>query len=549
MIAEHTQAVWLSLWSVGVRHVVVSPGSRSTPLVLAALQSPLTLHSAIDERSAAFFALGIARASSTPVALVCTSGTAVAHYLPAFLEAARGRHKLIALSADRPFELHYSDANQTISHHQILQAACGPALQVPEPGHVGAQPLVRTLTRFLMKDSTPAHINMPFRKPLEFSPLPWPETATTVAEPSVSSVACEKIVDIVAAAKHAKRGVLVAGPADPADGTTVCAIAEALGLVLLAEASSNARFRGLAGGCLAHNAVLDARGSSLDPDLVLRVGGQLASTSLSAYVDRCTGPVFRLRECSSELDASKSEVFVKGSVQSLAKGLEARSAPLSDFHEQWRQAHAGAHASWTRLQELNSFSTGELAMMHGFVAALPENSELTLGNSLVARTIDDLIFARVPTLRVLHQRGVSGIDGLIAGAVGAARVTDAPCSALLIGDVAFAHDVGSLALAANLRGLLVIALIDNGGGQIFSQLPIAEMGLRPEDMRYWTTPPNAKVAALCDAYGLGYQEISDAAMLGDAVADAVQRGGAQLLHCRAVPNSAVTQRRGLYEGT
>lgn len=543
-----------ALHASGIEDLVVSPGSRSTPLLLAALESPLRLHSVIDERSAAFFALGRARAENKKVALLCTSGSAGAHYLPALLEARYARHGLVAITADRPGELHESGANQTIVQDNLFAAACPPALML-EANDEHALAARRRVQQAIVMASGPVHINIAFRKPFEprpgqesrFGDAPKP-SALWPAQSAISDAALEYIA---ARCAEAKRGVIVAGPCAPELGSAILALAEATGFVLLAESTSGARMRGHphALRCDGFVHLLDQAqlADTLRPELVVQIGQEPSCGPLLRWLEPLGSKTLRLPGASPANTPKGSCELILGSLE---EGL-CRLIPLMQhsgdpaYAQDWaREDKRVWHALARRLATESATELGEAVAIAEALASLPALCQLMVGNSLSIRNLDAVLSGERASLRISHQRGTSGIDGLIAGAIGASGTMP---SALLLGDVSAAHDLSSLSLAALARGPLQIFMIDNAGGQIFTQLPVAQLDLKPEQFQRWLTTPRIDFAAACSAHAVPYRCVQTRGELAAGLRWSREQDGVSFLHLRVQPDSMARFNQGLRE--
>ncbi len=542
-----------SLRDAGCGDLVVSPGSRSTPLVMAAARLGLACHVLIDERAAGVVARGRGRASGRPSALVCTSGTAAAHYLPAVVEASQARVPLVVVTADRPPELHGCAAPQTIDQkHLFGRFARGFVdLGVPE-AEVSALAGVRRRAAQMVAlavgpEPGPVHINVPARKPRE--PTGSPEEARMAArvaelcaQPIARAVPAEAragddiIEEIAGALGQARRALLVAGPA-PLDqpARPIAELARASGLPLLAEVPSQLRFSGeepAPGLCDRFDVLLRAPGwcAAHRPDLVVELGAPPTSSAYAALLTSARCERIAVAPHGWSDPHGTARLIVNAPVADVCGRVAARlAARPGEWTEAWLAGNRRAAAALDRLAV-----SGEHAAVRAVIGALPDRALLMLGNSLPVRTAEACAADR-RRIGVLHQRGACGIDGLIAGAAGAASASRRP-TALLLGDVSFAHDLGGLAAARLAGAPLAIAVIENGGGRIFEQLPVARAPGGAELLeRFFLTPPAVDVAAAAAAFGLAYVRAEDPA---GAVARALAGGGATVIHVPVSPHSA-----------
>jgi len=469
----------------GMRDACTSPGSRCTPLVLSlARDERLRCHSHIDERCAGFFALGLAKASGLPVAITCTSGTAVANLLPAVVEASEARVPMIVLSADRPPELRDVGAGQTIDQLSIFG---GFAKWFFEVGNHAVTPerlrWIRTLAcraywQTLQGAPGVVHLNFPLREPLvSDEPLPLADGGRPDGRPLVtrSPTRCLEPEDersLAAALAAHRRGVVVAGrhERDTPLGEAAARFCAKAGWPLLADPLSGAR-RGDA--AVAHYDALlrdPSFASGVEPDMVLRVGDLPTSKPLRAWLaglQDVPQAVIDPEGCWQDPDATLCRVFALEPAAALAE-LKAPSAE-PDWLARWRSADE--RAAEAILGVLGAGPLTEPGVAAELGVLLPEQATLFVASSMPIRDIETFWPVRADPPSVLCNRGANGIDGTVSSAFGAAAATEGPV-VLLIGDVALAHDVGGLLAASRLDLKLTIVLLNNEGGGIFDFLPV-----------------------------------------------------------------------------
>lgn len=530
----------------GMRAACTSPGSRSTPLVLAlAREERLECYSHIDERCAGFFALGLAKASGLPVAVACTSGTAAAELLPAAIEAHEAGVPLLLLTADRPPELRESGAGQTIDQVKLYGNA---AKWFFEVGNHDATPerlrWMRTLAcraywRALEGRPGAVHLNFPLREPLvSDEPLPSEDGGRPHGQPYVSRPPARmqtpegmEILGEFVASGH--RGVLVAGRHERLTplGEAAAAFCTQAGWPLLADPLSGAR-RGEA--AVAHYDALlrdEAFAAGARPDAVLRVGELPTSKPLRSWLAG-------LREVPQLILDAEGTWQDPDAVLSCSLGLEPATAlwQLSDTppatDPDWLASWRGAdeRAAEAILGTLGAAGLCEPAVAAELGVLLPAEASLFLASSMPVRDVESFWPARLDPPRVLCNRGANGIDGTVSSAFGVAAATDGPV-VLLIGDVALAYDIGGL-LAHRRLGLdLTIVLLDNQGGGIFDFLPVARSQRAQEDDLYTThiaTPTSLDFAKAADLYGIDHEHVEDVfafrAALERSFEDGAKRG-------------------------
>jgi 2-succinyl-5-enolpyruvyl-6-hydroxy-3-cyclohexene-1-carboxylate synthase len=498
-------AIIAGLVAEGVRHAVISPGSRSTPLVLAAARrSELTTHVLLDERSAAFFALGLAKESDEPVAVIATSGSAPANWFPAVIEASWAGVPLILLSADRPPEWIGSAANQTIDQNRLFGAQVRAFHAFPPPDESindlhGV--LVRLIDLARWPIPGPIHLNLPFREPLvpEFLPEPPPlPRAVCPARPRLS-------VDITDLARllSSGPGVIVCGARDEGEefSSLVRELAVKLFAPILADPLSNLRFA--PGESVFSRA--DAFLRNLDfvkdhrLDWVLNFGGPPISKNLLSFMDQVLpGGLIMVDGRGDWPDALlRVDMRIHADPAWLVTALLGKDIPPASFAwlADFRQAENAAKP------EISSLPAEGLIISE-IISRLPENGMLFCGNSMPVRDLDSFSGTGEKRLSFVANRGASGIDGNISTFLGQVRARGGKAVAL-IGDLAFQHDLNGLAAAKGLDAVIIV--FANGGGGIFEYLP--QSGLA-EFERYWLTPGDLDIGAAAKAYGLAHAQIS-----------------------------------------
>lgn len=558
-----------ALAASGAKRFVVCPGSRSTPLALAIAGNPeVELTVVIDERAAAFVALGMARATGEPAVVVCTSGTAAAHFLPAIIEASEAGHPLIAITADRPWEAHGCGSPQTIDQTRLFgdHVRHFAALGVPEPtadafravARIAAQAVAASLGPL----RGPVHMNVPFRKPLEpvalAAPEAWEAIAAALTIPRAHAphvVAGEAaLASLDRAVRRSRRGVIVAGPRPGAparaeDAAAVRALSEATGFPVLADATSGLRF-GLGSVCIgAFDAILrvPAVADALRPDLIVQLGWAPLSPAYAAWSQRAGCPVFVVSGHGWNDPSFVATEVIAGEPLEVVRSLSARLDLAEPPDASWRARFVEAErAAW---RAASTGGDGEGAAVRAALAAVPDGGWLLVGNSRPVRDLDSFVAPSDRFVTVLHQRGAAGIDGLVAGAAGTSLATGRP-GVLLLGDVSLAHDLGSLAIARDVRAPLAIVAIDNGGGRIFDELPVAEdVSLGAARERLFTTPPRIDWASAAKAFGVEYAHAKDgtavAKAVAKAIASAMARRGATLVVADCPP-AGLTPRSRLH---
>ena len=569
------QTIWAdlvaaSLADAGVRVCVISPGSRSTPLVAAlAKESRLELVTIIDERAAAFFALGAARATNIPAALVCTSGTAAAHYLPAIVEAAMADVPLVAITADRPPELQGCGASQTIDQRGLYRSFVRGEfdLGAPSPSEGALRAVGRTLHQAITLARGgrpgPVHVNVPLRKPLE------PAAPSTDVERDLARFAADlrtplalpprvvadgAMLDALARAIAGEpHGVIVVGamPAHFASHASwrddIFALAVRAGYPVICEAGSQLRFgaRERAVVCVDHfdlvpTAELPAA------KLVFQLGAEPVAAAWPAWLQYAKPARWIVAGHGWHDPDSNARAVILGDVGDALARLVGilESTPAIDARTPARWAEIEATAARATASAIEQHARSETAMVRAAIEASPEGSIVQIGNSLPIRVVDHACAGGVART-VITQRGAAGIDGLISSAAGATRAGKPVL--LVLGDVSFVHDLGGLVAARAARAPLAILVVDNRGGQIFSGLPIAKAELGGAFAEHWLTAPGIDPAAVASALGLRSVSAASAQAAGSAVAAALADTGVTVIHAPVSMSGAHDVRRTAIE--
>jgi len=524
----NTNALWgkvvaRTLFALGLRHAVVSPGSRSTPLAAALADlSGLDLTVALDERSAGFHALGIAKATRRPVVLLCTSGTAAANYLPAVIEARLSGIPLLVLTADRPAELRECHSGQTIRQVGIFGSYPVWETETAVPSsdltrlRSARQTFVDAWQRAQGPLAGPVHLNLPFRDPLAPSVaeagfrLPKRfdlETFCDVPEP-LTLVSQIKPLDVVSRVLGAEFGVIVVGPHAPTNRAQLAAaIRELAGLTgwpVLVDGAGTLR------GDLADSGVLvasydlilrDAKAQkTLRPDAVIRLFDLPTSKTLRAWLADGDVPTVLVGRPGENTDPVHSQ-WTRLDAE-LVPGGAGASLALSPLQKLWRQHETKAQR---HLQKASHVSWSfEGCVVPILAETLSANDRLFVASSMPIRDLEWFWHPTKPNAEIFCNRGANGIDGTISTALGVAR--DGRRTVLLCGDLAFLHDSNALLLAKKFNGNLTILVMNNDGGGIFNHLPVSASN---HFEKLWGTPHGMTFGKLCNAYGIPHLTVKN----------------------------------------
>jgi len=505
------RAIADELHRCGVTEVCISPGSRSTPIVLGIVRAggirPWVI---LDERSAAFFALGMARQSRRPVALVCTSGTAAANYMPAIVEASLECVPLIAITADRPPELHDCHAPQTIDQTRLFGSHVRWAVDAPAP-ETGCdlEAYYRALACRAVSLATgpargPVQINLPLREPLfdvseeqsalaESCPSRDDRVPYAAVYHSRAILSAEAMHRIAGKLEGIERGLIICGPCTPDDlPRAAVTLAGQIGWPILADPLSGLRYANHDLDLVvdAYDVMLRDAGFVRDhqTDAVLQFGFPPVSKPLAQFL-ASRRPVHVIvapagewpdpAHVATDIAHADAAEFCLG-----LAGLIRQRVACSRWTQSWIGASRAVRAA------LDDEVHREVEMFEGKVFAetlrhLPPDSNLHVGNSMPVRDLDTFLGASPRTLGVHCNRGANGIDGVVSAALGGAAAHSG-LTVLIVGDLSFLHDIGALQIAARHHIHIVIVVINNDGGGIFSFLPQSALGEVFD--RFFSTP-------------------------------------------------------------
>lgn len=535
----------------GVRDVCYAPGSRSTPLAVMLARHPdIRMWMHLDERSASFFALGMAKASRRPVGMVCSSGTAAANFYPAVIEARYSRIPLIVMTADRPPELQDVGAPQTIDQNRLFGehprwfANVALPESTPEMVRYARTIAGRAVSEAMSDPAGAVHLNFPFREPL--MPVEPEETPIDVVdrgrshfravqapgEPDPATV--ESLGNELAGLP---RGLIVCGPQDdPKLGSSVVELGRALGYPVLADPLSLVRT-----GPHYDEIIIDSYDAflkdpsvceMLQPQVIIRFGAMPTAKPFLLYAQRFPKSWSILVDGG---DGWNDPALLSNDVIHADPVRFCRAMSLV-VSENWCDSPSGWLEDWMAIDQstrrtLTTEIDREETLFEGRIfqelaRILPEQSTLYAGNSMPVRDMDTFFPASDSYIQMLSNRGANGIDGVVSSALGASTVSSGP-TVLVIGDISFYHDMNGL-LAAKLHELdATIVLVNNDGGGIFSFLPQAA---HPEHFEaLFGTPHGIDFAPVADLYDLAYTRVASWDAFDGAVRDSIESGGVQII--------------------
>ncbi len=551
----------------GVRHVCIAPGSRSTPMTLAASEHKnLSIHTHFDERGLGFLALGLAKASNEAVAVIVTSGTAVANLLPAIVEAGLTKEKLVLLTADRPTELINCGANQAIDQLGIFSSHVCCSLALPSPSvNISAQWLLSRIDQacFTQQQQGGAiHINCPFPEPLygqkdediEQNYLESIQSWRQISLPYIQQPNDVSTATVVSQWLQItqQKGVIIVGKVTLEEAQKVAELAEHLGWIILSDLQS--------GYCspwahydlwLQNEACLELLS---DVDYVFQFGARLISKRLNSWLSDYDREYFLIDPHSELLVPSyHSHTRCRTDIISWCQVHIDRLAERDCFFDNAASLH---WKDCLKVASLNVVTMTSSLLSHSetlselsFALAINQNTKSCdwfIGNSLSVRLLD--MVGDINQTRVYTNRGASGIDGLIATAVGVQRANQTPLL-VIIGDTSLLYDLNSLALLKQATQPIVIVVMNNDGGGIFDLLPVDES----KKDKYYRMPHQLEFSHAAAMFGLTYHKPETLSNAMTLINEALNHGvhlveittpanqiGGELIHlCEMVKNATL----------
>ena len=554
---EYIAALVDEFYQLGVRHAVFSPGSRSTTMAMLFKEHEgFETYMNIDERSAGFMALGIAKAHKEPTVLVCTSGSAVAHYLPAILEAQYSGIPLIVLSADRPHTLLHVGAPQTVDQHKIFGTAVNyfEELAVPQESHYYTYPRQVARKAYMKAMDTkrgPVHINVPLFEPLvpELSRNHFEagRSSFKVVKPNYSSVfGCDNrnnlthinnAIDIAHGndgtneindlLERYERILILAGPQiDIDEANTIRFFGEALQAPILADPLSNVRGCGTSKVVIStYDALLagQALWNELKPDCVIQFGQIVVSKRVQQMIASWTDVEYV--EVNPTMDSmnptGKTTIHMQASIDVFTH-LHGKNNSSDTYLNIWRRLdQAGKKQLSTAIDEPHCFEGRTIRELQ---KQIPEDGQIFVANSMTIRDFDYFWFSGESKAVLYGNRGVNGIDGTISTALGLAA--NGKPTYLVTGDLSLFHDLNGLAVAKTHNLNLTIILHNNDGGGIFEYLP--QKGTKHFDYLF-STSQGLDYSGAAKLYGCGYTKISSPNELSSVLANVSQETGVHII--------------------
>lgn len=512
-----------TLSRLGLTHAIISPGSRSAPLTLAfALHPSIEAIPILDERSAAFFALGMAKKTGVPVGLVCTSGTAGANFYPAVIEAKESRVPLLILTADRPLELRHCHSGQTIDQTRLYGHYPNWQTELATPAFelltYLRQTMVQAWERCLFPQAGAVHLNVPLRDPL--APLAAPDVLALAAGFDSDSFFSQLNPPRFAArvdfmpAFSSQRGIIIAGVSSSLSPATysraIAHLSQHLGFPVLAEALSPVRNHAALNPNLVCTYDLILRQPVLKrqliPEVIIQIGELPTSKELRTWVGELECPRFIIDPSWENLDSLHGKTtHLRTDIHELVNKIDNSSGiTKSSYLYSWllleKKVQKRLYKIMFDLQELRERKIAWMLSQH-----LPQNTPIFISNSMPVRDAEFFWLPNNLNIMPYFNRGANGIDGTLSTALGIAYKNQS--TVLLTGDLALLHDSNGFLIGQKFEGSLTIILINNNGGGIFETLPIAQFD--PPFEEFFATPQNIKFSQLCRAYQVEHRLIQN----------------------------------------
>ncbi len=527
----------------------ISPGSRSTPLALAVVSNKKAKAKLFyDERAAAYYALSYSRGCGRPVGLICTSGTAVANYFPGLIEARQSLLPVAVLTADRPKELQNCGANQTIDQTDLFGKFVSKSITLEAPDEKFNPHDLLDLLNFAICSSNnfdqPVHINCRFREPLSLPEASfdasiydskvekWYDAKRPEASDSVAGTNLQCMNDALDRINRAKHGIIISGPASSSeDREQMIDLAQRLNWPVFCDVLSTLKSTDSDNLFDLYDLYLDET-EGIIPDLVIHIGGLPTSKRLNHFLlAQRPASYIKIQSHNITVDPDRLETIriVGPTAEIISKmliGCEAKND--NSWLGLWKKRESLTRERLTTHFHENNAS--EPALAFALPEMLPDGSALFLSNSMPIRDADSFGRHSNKNIIVAANRGVSGIDGIIASACGFAEGCQRPTT-LVIGDLAFIHDMNSLILAARSNFPIRIIVINNDGGGIFHFLPVAEIGASFEPL--FGTPHGMNFQNLSGQFGLPYESCDSVPQLKEHYHSHSQHDGSFIIEIKS----------------
>ena len=545
-----------------VKHVVVSPGSRSTPIALLLVEHPdIKIHINVDERSAAFFALGLAKALKEPVGLLCTSGTAAANYYPAVIEAFYSRVPLIVLTADRPHELRDVGAPQAIDQIHLYGRHVKWFVEMALPESTdGMMRYARTVgaravATAAAEPAGPVHLNFPLREPL----IPDLEKAKEYRQNKITpavlidsgerSLSASQIEAVATTLSQAKQGIIVCGELPHSEmKEAIVALAEKLAFPILADPLSQLR-----SGSHDKAVIIDAYDTFLRdetakaafrPEVILRFGAMPVSKPLLLFMKKQKQAITLVVDGGAgwrePAGLATNMIYSEEKDFCLKIADKIISSPNDEWLRLWQTVNGTTKDALASVRDESELSEGKLFAL--LADMMPLESTLFVGNSMPIRDLDTFFLNNGKGIKTMANRGANGIDGVVSTALGVSTVSKN--TVLAIGDLSFFHDMNGLLAAKLQKQNITILLVNNDGGGIFSFLPQANEREHFETL--FGTPHGLDFSHTSQLYGGKYNKVQSWGEFEKVFTESFEIQGLKIIEVPTERESNLQKHRNLW---
>ena len=502
-----------------IKNICICPGSRNTPLNIAFLKNNFfKCNNHIDERSAGFFSLGIAKSSSKPTVIITTSGTAVANLMPAIIEADLSMNPIIILTADRPTKLLHTGENQTINQKKIFNNFTRGTIHIENIKLKSLGKMQNNIQNLINKsigiknDSPPGpiHINIAFDEPLI-------QNKQTINFKHVikkqNSIINKKLI-----IEDCKKPLIICGPLSKnVDSKNIIKLSEKLNCPIFADSTSQLRY------FIKHKHIFSHYDFYIDkldykPDYIIRFGKKPTSRKLNSFLNNFKNKTILLSNYGRYNDNAK---FIHNNDMNK---VEVKTKLNKEWFNQLYQNELSAKKIIDSYINKNIFFEGNIIV--SCITKLKDNDNVFIGNSLPIRNLNKYYSNTNQKINIYCNRGASGIDGIVATALGISYDCKQQRNILILGDVSFFYDFNSLLLAKKYSLNLTIIIINNNGGHIFSTLPYKnEINLDP----YWTTPVNLNIKNIAKLYSMNYYQLLSIKSINEKINDIINHPGVNIV--------------------
>jgi len=557
------------LIKAGIKNILISPGSRNTPLIFVLSNNKFfNIKLIVDERTSGFFALGIANATKTPSVIVTTSGTAVAELYPSIVEAYQQRIPLIVCTADRPSKLKNTGANQTINQINIYRNHIRKFYNagLPSVSPLRLKNFAKNIDNMLDICATfnkgPVHINFPFEKPFE------PDSYTD----KIDSKIFEDIFNLKHNLKTLKKseikfpkkfisellnersGIIFCGGGNFSNGfrSKLTKLSEMLNYPIIADGTSPLRMGKFGKKNIIVNATAFLRSpvisKTVAPKIILQFGKAPTSNSLLQFIKNSSAEIYSVDEFGDMHDPSRKtkhifKIIPEEFLNLLIKKLEGEKIASTNFKKQLLSLEKFSEKNKSNII-YNSHYPFEGRIINEIINSIPNNSNLFISNSTPVRDLDFFAPKTSKNISIFTNRGASGIDGIVSTSLGIAAADKKPAF-LVIGDLALYHDINSLQITKEYNINLKIILVDNNGGGIFNMLPVAEY--KTVFNKFFNTKLNIDFAALIKGFGCDYFPIKSWKNLSDKLSSGKSNSNVSVLHIKTDSKKSLSIRQKYWD--